>query len=50
MGDHRGNSVNSRVFGTIPVDNVVGRAWLRYWPLDVAGFLGGTKTGDPTAD
>ena len=50
MGDHRGNSVDSRVFGTIPVDNVVGRAWLRYWPLDVAGFLGGTKTGDPTAD
>ncbi len=50
MGDHRGNSVDSRVFGTIPVDHVVGRAWLRYWPLDVAGFLGGAKTGDTTAD
>jgi signal peptidase I len=42
MGDHRGNSVDSRVFGPIPVENVVGRAWLRYWPLDVFGLLGGT--------
>lgn len=41
MGDHRGNSVDSRIFGTIPVDHVVGRAWLRYWPFDVFGLLGG---------
>ena len=50
MGDHRGNSVDSRVFGTVPVDSVVGRAWLRYWPLDVFGLLGGTGSGDTASD
>ncbi len=33
MGDHRQVSVDSRVFGTIPVSSVIGRAVLRYWPL-----------------
>ena len=50
MGDHRGNSVDSRVFGTVPVDNVVGRAWLRYWPLDVFGLLGGGDGADAASD
>jgi signal peptidase I len=50
MGDHRGNSIDSRVFGTIPVDQVVGRAWLRYWPFDVFGLLGSGDTGDQSAD
>ena len=45
MGDHRANSVDSRVFGMIPVDNVVGRAWLRYWPMDVFGPIGGSGAG-----
>jgi signal peptidase I len=49
MGDHRGNSVDSRMFGMVPVDNVVGRAWLRYWPLDVFGLLGGTGNGADAA-
>ncbi len=39
MGDHRSNSSDSRAHGTVPVDNVVGRAWLRYWPLDTFGIL-----------
>jgi signal peptidase I len=33
MGDHRAASSDSRVFGPIKVDAVIGRAWLRYWPL-----------------
>jgi len=33
MGDHRENSSDSRVFGPVPLGNVIGRAWLRYWPL-----------------
>jgi signal peptidase I len=39
MGDHRGRSSDSRAFGPIEVSSVIGRAWLRYWPLDVFGTL-----------
>ncbi len=39
MGDHRTNSADSRAFGTVPVDNVIGRAWLRYWPIETFGVL-----------
>jgi hypothetical protein len=27
------------VFGPITVDSVIGRAWLRYWPLEDIGVL-----------
>jgi len=39
MGDHRQNSADSRTFGPVPVGQVIGRAWLRYWPLDTFGIL-----------
>jgi signal peptidase I len=39
MGDHRQESSDSRGFGPIDVADVVGRAWLRYWPLDAFGVL-----------
>jgi signal peptidase I len=39
MGDHRSNSADSRTFGPVDVDQVIGRAWLRYWPLDTFGIL-----------
>ncbi len=39
MGDHRMKSADSRVFGPIEIDNVVGRAFLRYWPISTFGFL-----------
>lgn len=39
MGDHRAQSQDSRTFGSVPVGNVVGRAWLRYWPVGVFGVL-----------
>ena len=34
MGDHREVSQDSRVFGPVPVSSVLGRAFVRYWPLD----------------
>lgn len=40
LGDHRMNSADSRSFGLIDRDSVIGRAWLRYWPLDVFGIVG----------
>jgi signal peptidase I len=39
FGDHRNNSADSRSFGPIPISNVIGRAWLRYWPFDTLGIL-----------
>jgi signal peptidase I len=41
MGDHRTESVDSRAFGPVPIGSVIGRAWLRYWPLDSVAILGG---------
>ena len=38
MGDNRRKSSDSRVFGTVHKDSVVGKAVLRIWPL---GRLGG---------
>jgi signal peptidase I len=39
MGDHREASADSRTFGAIEEDTVVGRAFLRYWPLSTFGIL-----------
>lgn len=41
MGDNRNNSTDSRSeqIGEICVNDVVGRAWLRYWPLNTIGIL-----------
>ena len=39
MGDNRDHSNDSRSFGPVPIDNVVGRAWLSYWPLSNAGVV-----------
>lgn len=39
MGDNRNNSNDSRAFGPIPIKNIVGHAWMRYWPLDDFGFM-----------
>jgi signal peptidase I len=39
LGDHRGASADSRVFGTITSQEIIGRAWLRYWPLSTIGIV-----------
>ena len=39
MGDHRTQSQDSRAFGFVAVDQVVGRAWARFWPLSGLGIL-----------
>lgn len=39
MGDNRLGSSDSRVFGPVEVDSVVGRAFVRVWPLNNLGAL-----------
>jgi signal peptidase I len=39
MGDNRSNSSDSRVFGPVPRSTVVGRAFVRVWPLTHTSFL-----------
>lgn len=40
MGDHRNESSDSRVFGTISEDSVIGRVILRFYPFDTFGRIG----------
>lgn len=39
LGDNRGFSNDSRSFGTVTLESVVGRAWFSYWPLHQIGFI-----------
>ncbi|MFN8593008.1 MAG: signal peptidase I [Thermomicrobiales bacterium] len=39
LGDNRGNSSDSRVFGPVPLDNIIGKAWITYWPPSDIGFV-----------
>jgi signal peptidase I len=33
LGDNRGNSSDSRAWGPVSADEIVGRTWLVYWPV-----------------
>lgn len=39
LGDNRANSVDSRSFGIVREDRILGRVVFRFWPLDRLGFL-----------
>lgn len=42
IGDNRPHSSDSREFGPIKIDSIIGRAIFRYWPLTSLGLI--TKT------
>jgi signal peptidase I len=44
MGDNRDNSADSRMNGTVPVSDIVGRAFLKTWPLSRVGSIGRPTT------
>lgn len=39
MGDNRSESSDSRVFGPVPIEDIIGEAFVRIWPLDRLGGL-----------
>ncbi len=39
MGDNRGESADSREWGPVPEDWIIGKAFFTYWPLDRIGPL-----------
>jgi signal peptidase I len=44
MGDNRNHSSDSRTFGPIELDSILGKAEIRIWPLGQLGFLGAKPT------
>ena len=51
MGDNRPNSSDSRAFGQLSQDLLVGQSWLRVWPADKWGLVRhyGLEPGVPLA-
>lgn len=48
MGDNRNNSSDSREWGALPLDGIIGKAWVSYWPRDYWGVIhAGTYPGQP---
>jgi signal peptidase I len=40
LGDNRNNSSDSRAWGFVPAENIIGQAMFSYWPLDNLGGVG----------
>ena len=41
LGDNRAQSDDSRRWGFVPAENIVGELWFGYWPLERFGFFQG---------
>lgn len=39
LGDNRPNSSDSREWDTLPLDRIIGKAWLSYWPFEYWGAI-----------
>ena len=39
MGDNRANSSDSREWSSLPLDRIIGQAWISYWPREHWGVI-----------
>ena len=39
MGDNRGESLDCRSFGCIPISKIESKVWIRFWPLNLFGKI-----------
>lgn len=39
LGDNRTHSLDSREWGEVPKSAIIGKAWLRYWPISKFSFV-----------
>ncbi len=39
LGDNRPNSSDSRTWGMLPREHIIGKAWISYWPPETWGFV-----------
>src|SRR3712207_7247990 len=48
MGDNRSNSTDSRAFGPVDIDELIGKAWISYWPADELDII--TRSEEHTSE
>jgi signal peptidase I len=49
MGDNRNNSNDSRSGWMVPQENIIGKAWLRIWPINKWGLVLNYRFPETTA-
>jgi signal peptidase I len=50
LGDNRNNSSDSHSWGTLPKKNIIGKAWISYWPPQYWGFIPDSRYSLASAD
>lgn len=50
LGDNRDNSFDGRCWGFVPQKNIIGRASIRFWPIDRAAFIPAGEPGQPVTN